>query len=222
MAKSMKSLLVVMLVGCTLSAPLRAGGQSTPTAAELAKRIQAHYATVRDFTADFTATNKGGVLPQSTVERGRVKIKKPGRMRWTYESPEKKEFVADGAQLYSYVPSDKVCYVSKLPEGDAVSTAVLFLAGKGNLEKDFKAALPATTPPGQWRLQLTPTASQPDFERLTLTVEANSLKLIGIETLDTEGGTTSITFANLRENASLGDREFTYSCPRGAHVEIIR
>ena len=41
-----------------------------------------------------------------------MQVKKPSRMRWTYESPERKVFVADGTRIYSYFPEDKQVIVS--------------------------------------------------------------------------------------------------------------
>ena len=66
-------------------------------------------------------------------------------MRWTYTKPEEKIFVSDGLKLYSYIPADKQVYVATVPPGDQASTPALFLAGKGNLMRDFTVA-PATRP----------------------------------------------------------------------------
>ncbi len=78
-------------------------------------------------------------------------IRKPGRMRWTYTSPEQKVFVSDGVKLYSYVPADKQVYVATVPTGDDASTPAMFLAGKGHLTRDFTAApaSPAGAPPAR-------------------------------------------------------------------------
>ena len=67
-------------------------------------------------------------------------IRKPGRMRWTYTKPEEKTFVSDGVKLYSYIPADKQVYVASVPRDDQASTPALFLAGKGNLVRDFTVA----------------------------------------------------------------------------------
>ena len=106
----------------------------------LAASIQRHYEQIRDFRADFTHTYEGGVLRKKTVESGQMAIRKPGRMRWTYTSPERKVFVSDGVKLYSYVPADKQVYVATVPTGDDASTPALFLAGKGHLTRDFTAS----------------------------------------------------------------------------------
>jgi outer membrane lipoprotein carrier protein len=192
----------------------------TPTAAELAKQVQAHYNGVKDFTAGFTHTYKGGVLRQTLTERGSVKVKKPGRMYWTYEAPEKKEFVADGSKIYSYMKADRVVYVTDLPAGDEATTAVLFLSGKGDLTRDFQASLPATHPAGAWELRLTPRKKQAEFTTLTLLVDRKSLALKGLTSTDEQNGVSSFTFTNLRENAGLTDNQFVFKPPRG--VEVIR
>ena len=69
--------------------------------------MQAHYQSIRDFSADFVQSYRGGVLKTKTQESGTVAVKKPGKMRWTYTKPERKEFVSDGVKLYWYVPEDK-------------------------------------------------------------------------------------------------------------------
>lgn len=200
--------------------PLHASSQSAPptSAGELAKLLQAHYNTVRDFTADFTHQYRGGVLHQSLTESGHVKIKKPGRMYWTYTSPEKKEFVADGSKMYSFIPSDKVVYITDVPKGDEASTALLFLTGQGDLVRDFRAALPKTQPEGLWQLDLIPKTTQAEFTSLSLVVDPRTLALRGLSSTDPQDGVSTFILRNLRENAGLTDNQFTFRIPRGVEV----
>src|SRR4051812_21127498 len=83
-----------------------------PTPAELAQALQKRIDTVRDFSSDFEHSYEGGVLKKKVTERGRLMVKKPGKMRWEYTSPEAKTFVSDGVKMYSYVPADKQVIVS--------------------------------------------------------------------------------------------------------------
>src|SRR5207253_3476136 len=129
MTRLLLSVLLLTVPGVTL-------GQSR-SATETARALQLQYDRVKDFTADFTHTYEGGVLKKKSVERGTVQIKKPGRMRWEYTTPEKKTFVSDGQRIYSYIPADKQVIISPMPSDDQAPTAVLFLAGKGSLTRDF-------------------------------------------------------------------------------------
>ena len=115
-----------------------ASGQTTPTAQEVATSIQRKYDTIRDFSADFVHTHEGGVLKRKRVERGTLLVKKPGKMRWTYQAPDEKVFVSDGVRLIQYFPDENRALVSEVPDDD--QAAVLFLAGRGNLTRDFNVS----------------------------------------------------------------------------------
>jgi len=83
--------LCLLVVGlASLAAVGHADGDA---ATALATSIQRHYDRVRDFQADFTHTYVGGILRKKTVERGRMAVRKPGRMRnhGHYEGEDKGE-----------------------------------------------------------------------------------------------------------------------------------
>jgi outer membrane lipoprotein carrier protein len=211
------ALLAAIALACGLSA--RAQPQ---TASDLAAALQRKYDTVRDFSADFVHSYRGGVLNRQLKESGRVLIRKPGRMRWEYEAPEEKLFVSDGSRIYFYIPQDRQVIVSAVPPDDRASTPALFLAGKGNLLRDFTASLTEVPPdqaPGSRALKLVPKESQSDYDWLVLMVDSKTLALRGLMTIDAQGGTSSFTFTNLKENIGLTDKPFVFQPPRG--VEIV-
>jgi outer membrane lipoprotein carrier protein len=189
-----------------------------PTA--LAASVQRHYDQVRDFRADFTHTYVGGILRKKTVESGHVAIRKPGLMRWTYTEPEEKVFVSDGSRLYSYVPADKQVYVAAVPSGDQATTPALFLAGKGNLQRDFtvEAATVADAPPGSVAMKLTPVRPEREYDWLTLVVDGATLQLRMLTTSDAQGGVSTFNFTHLKENAGIPDKEFVFVMPHGVDV----
>ena len=197
-------------------APLFA--QETPTAQVLATRIQAHYSTVHDFTADFTLTQTSPLLPKAVVERGDVKIKKPGRMRWNYTTSDRQQFISNGKTMYAYFPRGRYVNEIPMPAGDDVSTALLFLAGRGDLTRDFVATLPDSQSADEWRVVLTPKAKQAEFERLTLEVDRASLAFRGLIVVSAQGGTDTFRFTNMRENRKLSDGEFEFTIPRGVVI----
>jgi outer membrane lipoprotein carrier protein len=203
-----------------LLAMTHVSARQAPDPQILASRIQQHYETVRDFRANFTHGYEGGVLRKTTVEYGTVAVRKPGRMRWTYTKPEEKTFVSDGVKLYSYIPADKQVYVASVPRNDQASTPALFLAGKGNLVRDFTVA-PAkikNPPPGTASVRLTPRRPEREYEWLELVVDEDTLQLRMLVTGDAQGGISTITFSKLRENVNVPDKEFVFSIPRGVDV----
>ena len=191
------------------------------TASGLASSLQRKYDGIRDFSADFTHAYAGGVLHKTITERGHLLVKKPGKMRWDYSAPEPKQFVSDGVKMYSYIPEDKQVIVASLPPDEDAPTPTLFLAGKGNLTRDFTASLvdaPAGMPPGCRGLKLVPTARQRDYDWLVLVLDPGSLGLRGLQTVDAQGGTSTFSFSNLKENVGVADKEFAFKIPRGVDV----
>src|SRR3954452_10629791 len=142
-------------------------------------------------------------------------------MRWDYTTPEQKQFVSDGLKMYSYIPQDKQVVVSSVPPDDEATTPALFLAGKGSLTRDFTPALvelPAGMPPGSRTIKLVPKSRQPDYDWLIPVVDPATLAIRGLVTVDAQGGRSSFTFVNLKENLSLADKEFAFKIPRGVDV----
>lgn len=209
-----------------LTALAAAGGASPvgqpqgdrPSPARLAEALQQRYDRVRDLTATFLQTYEGGLLRIRSAERGTVMIKKPGRMRWEYTAPEPKLFVSDGHTLYSYLPADRQVFVGTLPEGDEATTAALFLAGRGRLDRDFVVSYLDPAPAGTYVLKLVPRRPQGDYEYLTLRVDRETLTLQVLGVRDHQGGTSTLTFTNLKENQGISDRVFRFTIPRGVDV----
>jgi outer membrane lipoprotein carrier protein len=209
----------VALIAALSAAPAPSGAELSPAA--LAQALQRKYDGIRDFSADFVHTYRGGVLKKQVTEKGRLLIKKPGKMRWEYKSPEEKLFVSDGVKLYSYIPQDKQVMVGSVPQESSATTPALFLSGKGNLTRDFTPSageLPAGARPGTRALKLVPKTPQAEYDWLVLVVDSGSLALAGLVTTDAQGGTSSILFENLKENVGLADQVFEFKIPRGVDV----
>ena len=193
--------------------------QEPASATALAASVQARYQQVRDFSADFVQTYRGGILRTEATERGTVRVKKPGMMRWVYTSPEAKEFVSDGARVYSYIPEDRQVFVNDVPPDDQLGTPALFLAGKGDISRDFDAEY-AVTPAaeGTAALRLTPRGGDPEYKFLVLTLDTETLQILALSARDLLGGDSTITFSNLQENLGLTDNDFVFRIPRGVDV----
>jgi outer membrane lipoprotein carrier protein len=211
----------VRVTALVLTLAVVGAAAAPPTPAELAATLQKKYDGVKDFSADFVHAYEGGVLRKQITERGKLQVKKPGKMRWEYTFPEEKLFVSDGVKMYSYIKQDKQVIVSDIPAADQATTPTLFLAGKGSLTRDFTPSLvdaPAGSPPGSQGLKLVPKARQREYDWLTLVVDPVSLAIRGLVTVDAQGGTSRFSFTNLKENVGMADKAFEFKMPRGVDV----
>jgi len=197
-----------------------AGAQSL-TPATAAANVQRHYDRVSDFSTEFVHSYRGGVLKQQATERGTLVVKKPGKMRWEYIAPEKKLFVSDGHKIYSYIPQDRQVVVGTMPRDEHAPTPALFLTGKGDLTRDFNAAFDTVpeAPQGSLVLKLTPKRREPEYESLTLVLDPKTLTLRMLITIDAQGGRSTFSFTNLKENVGVADNQFVFKMPR--NVEVV-
>jgi len=206
--------LLLLILGTAAARP----GAAPVTPDGLAQAIQKRYETIRDFSADFQHSYRGGVLRTEVVERGTASFKKPGMMRWVYETPERKEFVSDGRRIYAYIPADRQVVVSTVPPDDAAPLPVLFLAGKGHVGRDFVVSLPGEPSAARATVKMVPRNAGADYAHMLLTVELPSLRIVGLTTVDLQGGTSAFTFARLKENQGLSDTQFAFRIPKGVDV----
>ena len=206
-----------MTTSAILAALLQAGAadHSSASAETLARRIEEHHGRVPGLTARFVQTYRSAVLGREIVERGVVSIKRPGRMRWEYREPEPKTFVSDGKTFYFYVPADRQVIVRDQVAGER-SIPALLLSGRGDLLDQFEPCL-APSPPGRWRLRLTPRKPEPEVESVLVEVD-ESYEIRSIEIEDAQGNFSRFRFDDVRPDASLPDRLFRFEIPRGVEV----
>ncbi len=103
---------------------------------------------------------------------------------------------------------------------DDASSPALFLAGKGNILRDFAPSLPAApaVAPTEVALKLVPTRPQRDYDWIILVLDRASLQIRSLVTTDSQGGTSTFVFTRMRENVGIPDKDFTFKVPRGVDV----
>jgi outer membrane lipoprotein carrier protein len=192
----------------------------TPDAQTIANKVQQRYAGIKDFSGDFVQSYEGGVLRTKTTEHGTMSIKRPGRMRWVYAKPDRKEFVSDGNRLYTYLVEDKQVIVSKAPGPSDGTIPALFLAGQADLGKDFVPSF--TELPGAPKeligVKLVAKTHDPDYEWLAIGVDPATMQIRHLIAADRQGGKSAFAFTNLKENRGLADKDFEFHIPRGVDV----
>jgi outer membrane lipoprotein carrier protein len=191
--------------------------QPAQTADALARRLQQRYQSILDFEADFTQTTSGGVFPITSRAKGHVYVKKPGRMKWVYSEPERSELFWDGKKVYYYFPDAREVTEAAAPEQQG-STSLLFLAGRGDILRDFTPSTSPGTTPGTVGLKLTPRQAEPGFEYFIVELDAKTTQLRSLVTRDNVGADTTTIFSRLRENGGIADRVFVFTPPKGVRV----
>jgi outer membrane lipoprotein carrier protein len=185
------------------------------SAQDVARRVEERAVGAADLEARFVQTYRSEALGREIVERGRLRLKRPGRMRWDYDAPDQKTFVSDGKTFYFYVPADRQVIVRD--QGGSHGIVNLLLSGRGAILEPFEPSLESATN-GRLRLRLTPRQPDPDVERAFLELDAE-YRIRGIEIVDAQGSRSRFDFDGIRENLGLSDKLFRFEIPRG--VEVI-
>src|SRR6266481_5761509 len=105
-----------------------------PDAKPIIVLLEARYRAARTLQATFLERySENGRLVR--VEAGRAYFRKPGKMRWEYESPENNLFLVDGKTAWFYVPADHT--VTRVPAKQSTDwrTPLALLAGEVKLSR---------------------------------------------------------------------------------------
>ncbi len=200
--------------------------ESAPAAAcatAVAERVQQRYDAVRDLRARFvqhTASVALGSTGAATLAAGgEVFFAKPGRMRWSYETPESSLVVSDGATLWIYDPQAEEAQQFPLGPEFLSGAAIQFLLGDGRLVEEFEITARDCGEERVWLL-LTPRADT-SYERLELAADRETGEIRSTVVVDILGNRTEVELDDVRTNTELPADRFQFEPPPGTRVLAV-
>lgn len=104
------------------------------TAREVEHRFEARYKHASTLKAVFYERYGSG-KGTGEAESGTVYFSRPGRMRWEYESPQKKLFIVDGKNVWFYIPDDHTASRTTMKNSSDWRTPIALLAENADLAK---------------------------------------------------------------------------------------
>lgn len=212
----LSALLAALLLGAGAHA---GGGAPGDCAREVAARVQSRYDGVEDLEARFTQKSRSVAFAgagQVMEASGVALFAKPGRMRWTYEKPERSLVVSDGQTLWIYDPAAREVQEYSVGEGFLSGTAVQFLLGEGRILDAFEVR---ADPCGEEtvRLFLKP-REETSYESLELVVSPKSGDVRGTAVVDLFGNRTDVAFEALKVNQRPDPARFRFVAEPGVRV----
>jgi len=227
----LRGVLVLSLLASAVSAGEDPAGDETTDAAlgcaagmgeQTARLVQARYDGIRDLQADFEQTSQsvsfsGEPLMDSAPKLGRVVFAKPGKMRWTYTTPEPSLVVSDGQTLWIHDVEGGTATRLEVTAGYLSGAALQFLLGDGKILDEFEVRATACTA-DRVTLDLVP-KSDASYERLGLVANASSGHIEATSIVDLFGNRTEIRFDQVEVNREPAAEVFEFEVPDG--VEFI-
>jgi outer membrane lipoprotein carrier protein len=212
--------LLITMAQATAPAPAAAAPTARLDVKAVVAEVQKRYDGAADFRARFTQTLTSAALSRKTNSSGEVTFKKPGRMRWDYEKPDRTSYITDGGVLWLYEPDDKQAFKQKL-ETSQLPAALSFLTGKGKLANEFDISFAAKSPhgsPGDYLLSLSPKAPQATVKSILFVVDPRTFDVRESVITDAQGNTNDLVFADIRVNTKVPDALFKFTPPAGVRV----
>jgi outer membrane lipoprotein carrier protein len=184
--------------------------------------IQDRYEKTNDFEANFIQEYIGKVMRQPNKGEGKVYFKKKGMMRWDYNVPNQK-LISDGHTLWYYQPEEKQVLVSDVSRVLKEKTPLAFLAGEGDLGRDFKLLNlneSVSQKEDNYVVELAPKEPLATLSKLILTVDKKSYTVLQADVFDGLGNVTRTRFIEIKTNVGLSNSFFHFTIPPG--TEIIK
>ena len=185
---------------------------------ETVNAIQKNYDLVLTLKANFEQKAFVKMLNRTEITRGTVQIKKPGKMKWVYSSPDPQVLISDQKNLWLYAPEEEE--VTKIPIESVYSsnTPALFLAGQGILTDIFNV-VQVLTEKDKFVAVFTPKEVENSLSRLVLRANKNNYQITGATVYDRLGNKTSIKFRSIRINEKIPESVFNFEVPAGVEIQ---
>jgi outer membrane lipoprotein carrier protein len=213
-----RTMVMVAALAAAAQAQAQAQEKQPETATAVVARVQRYYDATRDLHAKFEQQLESASRAPSKAS-GDVWLKKPGKMRWDYDKPEKKLMVSDGTTLWVYVPEDEQAYRQDL-KGNALPAQVSFLLGEGKLDKEFDATFTKVDglAKGQLALKMVPKVGTTAYRYLVFVVDGKSGQVAETIIYGQDGSINRLRFVDVQQNKGVDDAKFKFSPPAGTHI----
>jgi outer membrane lipoprotein carrier protein len=209
----------------------------TPDVKLFVDRFESRYRAARTLQATFLEryTENGRVV---RVESGTAYFRRPGKMRWEYQAPEKNLFLVDGKNAWFYVPADHTATRVPAKASTDWRTPLALLAGEMKVSRvcaqvqaapDEKIESPdnvmlrcelrsADTDPQDSHASGARPSSRESRESVYLEIVKKTGELAGVTVRDPGGVGIQFRFTNWQADPIVDDSLFHFHAPSGVAI----
>lgn len=168
---------------------------------------------VQTLSANFTQVQtdeRGKVIATSA---GRMALARPGKFRWSYDTPYQQLIVCDGKKIWLY---DKdLAQVTVRPAGDSLKgTPAELLSQRVLLGDAF--LLEDGGSDGKLRIVRLKPKGDSDFKQIELALDGGAPQRMKF--YDQLGGITEVAFNQVKANGTIDAAQFQFTAPKGVDV----
>src|SRR5512145_3225291 len=201
--------------------------QSRKEVREVVKRLQSRYEKTKDLQADFTQKTTIEGFERPMTSSGKVYIKKPGRLRWTYLEPSAEDIYVDRDDVKVYVPEHKQVLVGKLTHMAASRAPLELLQGAAKLDASFDAEPTSGKSRGVGGIRLVTlvpksheSQAHGTVQKIVVEVFPKTYFIRSLSLYEVSGNVSNFEFSSLQSNLGLDDDLFVPKFP--PDVEVVK
>jgi outer membrane lipoprotein carrier protein len=210
----------MLLVGVAFWGSLAAGQSTEKAVSDRVRALEARYRGAETFRAAFLERRSEG-RGSVQLESGTLLIRRPGLMRWDYESPEAKLFLVDGKHAWFYVPADRTVTKAAIRQSDDARIPLLLLTGKttvGRVCRRIELADVHVEGAGNTALRCLPTKGEEEQYREALFELDSGNRLVRLLVREAGDVETEFHFGQWEENIPLDPSLFRFVPPKGTTI----
>ncbi|MEE8398836.1 MAG: outer membrane lipoprotein chaperone LolA [Desulfobacterales bacterium] len=228
MKNNVTAILFALLVGALCLMPpdrtvARASDSAPPvsvlTLEKILAGIENRYAAP-GFSARFEQVSTIKAMDISDSASGEIFVKRPGKMRWVYERPDRQTIITDGKTLWVYKPDDRQVILGGYPTFFGDGKGAGFLTDMKLIRETFNIRLNGVDGNGDYMLILLPKKKTFSISIVRLLISEKAFDILEITTANADGDETRIRLKGIRFLETLSDALFSFEIPEG--VDVLR
>ncbi|MCG7873325.1 MAG: outer membrane lipoprotein chaperone LolA [Candidatus Thiodiazotropha lotti] len=173
------------------------------------RQLETFLQDLKTLKADFRQTLQQPDYDQVYASNGVFYLRRPGQLRWEYQTPSEQLIVADGDRVWLHdIELEQVSHRSQ--EAVLDGTPAQLLSGTGPISQHFEVNELGVESELTW-IELIPKGKEAQFASVRLALQESRLERM--EMFDNFGQVTRFFFDNMQRNPKLDDALFEFEPP---------
>ena len=215
MSKALRILFCSLFALCLL-----AGSALAADISATVEKMQAAYASMQSFRAEFSQQllqRESGVVEN---RKGVLLFQKPLRVRWETAEPHAELLMVTYKEIWNYLPDEELAYRYSRELAEDSRSLIQVVTGQSALSRDFDVESAQSPEDGDLiHLLLYPKDPTTELTEAQLWLDPKTSLIRRAMVMDFYGNTNTIELKNLKPDASVSDKDFRFTPPRGTEVE---
>ena len=163
---------------------------------------------VSSFSAVFNQTSTLKVMAITDTGKGRITVKRPWKMKWEYDTPEKQIYVTDGTNMWIYRPDENQIQKGKAQSFFTGVVRAVFLLDMEQIKKFFRVSLVKRKDPLFYTLKLLPKEKIADVSEIYLSISKKTFDVVKIAKYNSNEDELTYKLSGFKFNRSYPDSMF--------------